>query len=551
MNEVAGIPLPKTVKKSLRLKKCRIRRAGYNDRRTVLSTNLPLCFKGASPPRPDPSHPPTVAGGMMKRFGYGTPPLNRAMKRQFRRFVILWLRKNIDPLVDSDIPSLGEWLESTPYSQGRKAELMETYNKFVTDGNDFKDFRKVKSFIKDETYPEYKYPRLINSRVDAAKCYFGPAVQAVSDRLFSQSWFIKKVPVPERPKVLRASLLSTDTDEDYIYTDYTAFEAHFTKEIMEITQFELFRHMLKNTTGNKEWFAVYCSILGGKNKITMKDFDATIEATRMSGEMDTSLSNGFSNLMLFLFVCYRKGATSVKGFVEGDDGIFKVSPASAAPTESDFADLGFTIKIGHTKELSEASFCGQVYDMTDLIVVTDPLEAISRLGYTSKKYTRANHKTRMMLLRARGFSYVYQYNGCPLLYALGVRILELTEGYDIEERIFLGMDQWERDKLRAATANKLPEPVEIGDATRALVHRLYGLSPVRQLELEKYFSKIELGVHESPFQIDEIPQVWRDYYNNYSVSYYNPNPVWLLRPEQSYLDRLGQFECCDAFVRSL
>lgn len=557
MNEIPGVALPKSVKRDLKIGRTRTKRVVYNNFRTVMSTNLPLCFRGATPLRPDPSHPPSNVGGICKRFGYGTPKLDRKTKRQFRRFIQLWLKRNMVPLVDSDIPSLEEWLEKTPYSQGRKVELLDVYHKWCEDGMNFELFRMVKSFIKDETYPEWKFPRIINSRVDPAKCYFGPAVQAVSDRMFDVKqeydtkfpWFIKKVPVPDRPMVIRDALLSADSNEDYIFTDYTAFEAHFVKDVMDVTQFELFKYMLKNTAGFREWFDVYKDTMGGTNKMAFKHFSAQIEATRMSGEMDTSLSNGFANLMLFLFVAYSKGATSVKGFVEGDDGLFKVSPASATPTEEDFAKLGFTIKIGHTKKLSEASFCGQVYDMTDLKVVTDPIEVILRLGWTNKKYVMANDKTRMQLLRSRGYSLVYQYQGCPILDVLGRRILELTEGVVIEDRILNNMDQWEREKLRAAMAAKLPEYQQPGQATRDLVARLYGVSIEKQLQLEKEFSSINLGVHDNPFE--DVPQSWTDYYEKYSVGYFSQDPCWLVKSETEYLDRLKNLNCCSAFISSL
>lgn len=541
MNEVDPIPLPE-VKRDLKLFHPRSTPMEWNNNRIVMSANLPLCFTGATPPRPDPGHMLSVASGIAKRFGYLPPKVNRRLLRRFRRFVQMWLRHNIEPLTDVDIPTLEEWLAGTDYSAERKVELKQIWLDFEADGCKTKLFQRVKSFIKDETYPEYKYPRIINSRIDAAKCFFGPTVQAVSDRLFSLPYFIKKVPVPDRPAVIKSLLESSGEDEDYVFTDYTAFEAHFVNDIMDVTQFELFKHMLSHCT-DKSWLPVYMATVGGLNRITLKLFDLTIEATRMSGEMDTSLSNGFANLMLFLFVCETKGCSAV-GLVEGDDGIFRCSPAHAAPTERDFAELGFTIKIGHTKNLSEASFCGQVYDMTDLIVVTDPLEALLRVGWTNKKYVRANNKTLMQLLRARGYSFVYQYNGCPLLSVFGRRILELTEGIRIDERIYKNLDAWERQKLRAATSARLPEPKEPGLATRQLVSRLYGISVNRQLKLEALLAKIELGNHALPI-LDLVPESWIHYYDTYSVNYLNYDPCWLVKPESKLVDLLKATNCCD------
>lgn len=546
MTEVEYLALPKTVKRDLKIGRSRASLNMMRNFRPLMSTNLPFCFRGATPPRPDPTHTPSVVGGVFKRFGYGTPQLNRKLKRRFGNYVKCWLKHNFVPLTDADIPSFEEWLTATPYSEGRKAELREEWSKFQSQGFPFTKFREVKSFIKDETYPEFKYPRIINSRIDAAKCYFGPVVQAVSDRLFSRPEFIKTVPVPDRPKVIRDTLLDSGDDEDYVFTDYTSFEAHFVPEVMEVTQFLLFEHALSHTQLG-EWLQVYKRTMGGINAMQFKSLSAQIMATRMSGEMDTSLSNGFANLMLFNFVCKTKNATS-QGFVEGDDGIFRVTPARSAPTAKDFEDLGFTIKIEHTPNLSEASFCGQVYDMTDLIVVTDPVEVLARLGWTNKKYVQANDNTRMQLLRAKAFSLVYQYNGCPLLDTLGRRLLDLTAHIQISPRIYANMDLWERDKLRAATTMQLPAKKEPGANTRALVERLYGVSVDKQRELEKWFASIDLGTHQLPFI---APESWQRYYHTYSIGYQTTDPSWLNKNETPYLKRIKSYKAGVRFVASL
>jgi len=512
----------------------------------MLSRSLPVCFVGATPPRPDPGHPPSTIGGVVKRFGYKTPKINRRMRRRLTRFITLWLRHNLTPLTDADIPTFEQWRDNAPYSQARKAELTRVWDKQHRKPNKTR-FANVKSFIKDETYPEFKYPRIINSRVDEAKCYFGPEVQAVSDRLFALPHFIKKIPVPERPEYLRDLLMATG-DEDYVFTDYTAFEAHFVEEIMMITQVALFRYMLSKTTDHAEWLDMYTSVMTGTNKLAFKHFHVFIQATRMSGEMDTSLSNGFSNLMIFLFLVSENHGKAV-GSVEGDDGIFKVSPSSAAPTKEQFEELGFTIKIEHTKELSEASFCGQVYDMSDLIVVTDPLEVIARVGWTNKKYVQCSERTALSLLRAKGYSLVYQYNGCPMLDCLGRRILELTAGVQIPQRVLNNMDQWERAKVVAAM-NNTPEPREPGANTRGLVEKLYGVSVPEQTKFEEWTKTMEFGLHKMPC-IDRVHESWSTYYENYTTSSPTTDPSWLLRSERGFLQRLNAVPNCVEFVRSL
>lgn len=545
MNEVpiAPIDLKKGVKDDLKLKK--VRDDNHLNKRAVLATNLPLCFAGASPPRPDDGHNLSNIAGLAKRFGGKTPPLNRATKRDYKRFLQLWLKRNLKPLTRDEIPTFEEWIESTPYSRSRKDELIQRWND-AGQKLTKREARIVNSFIKDETYPEWKYPRWINSRCDIAKCYFGPVVSAVSDRVFALDEFIKTVPVPDRPMVIKEKLQFDGSE--FIFTDYTSFEAHFTQEVMEITQFALFRYMLKDVAEYSSWLSMYETTLGGCNYLRTKTLECMIMATRMSGEMDTSLSNGFANLTLFLFVCHMNGAREVIGFVEGDDGLFRVSPSECSPTAKQFADMGFTIKIGVTDKLSEASFCGQVYDMEDLIVVTDPVEMLCRVGWTNKRYVQAKQSTLMALLRARGYSLVYQYNGCPILSELGHRILELTAGVTIDERLLASFDQWEQHKLRAAVRD-LPLPKKIGSNTRLLVERLYGVSTTVQLEMEQAITKMELGLVELPDSLP-VPDQWKQYYDVYSNDKCDTDPCWLLRNEQSLANHLSKIPNFSKFVVS-
>lgn len=546
MNEVPDIALPEC-KESLKVSRCYTPRAEFRSLRVPRSRSLPLCFTRATPPRPCSGCPASMAGGMRKRFGGKTPTVNRGVKRKFIKFVKLWLKKNMVSLTDSDIPDFEGWLERAPYTQARKVELTRTWDK-VHRKAVLARFRRVKSFIKDETYPDWKYPRLINSRVDEAKCYFGPVVQAVSDALFSRPEFIKKIPVAERPLFIRNLLESSGVDSDYTFTDYTAFEAHFTPEVMQMTQILLFRHMLKDTSYSGEWMDMYTTVMTGKNQLAFKHLSATLVATRMSGEMDTSLSNGFANLMLFEFVCFLRNCKCV-GIVEGDDGLFRCSPARNAPTAQDFADLGFTIKIEHTRTLSEASFCGQVYDMNDLVVVTDPLEVLARVGWTNKQYVKCNERTAMQLLRAKAYSLVYQYHGCPMLDALGRRLLDLTVGVTIDQRIFDNLDQWEKEKLKNAV-NNIPDPVDVKPNTRQLVEKLYGVTETQQLSFEEECKTLEFGFHPLPCS-DQVPESWRTYYNVYSSDIYTVDPAWLLKSDRSYLKRLAQVPNFVNFVRSI
>lgn len=125
-----------------------------------------------------------------------------------------------------------------------------------------------------------KMPRLINSRCDAFKVWFGPLAKSMEDHVYASHYFIKHVPVPNRPALL--DTLVRDGLK-YFSTDFTAFESHFTRQVMEACEFQLYDWMLGRERGR-----YVAKVLGGTNKMhTRTGVDCSVEARRMSGEMTT------------------------------------------------------------------------------------------------------------------------------------------------------------------------------------------------------------------------------------------------------------------------
>jgi len=185
----------------------------------------------------------------------------------------------------------------------------------------------------------------------------------------------------------------------------------------------------------------------------------------------------------------------------------------------------------------EASFCGQVYDIEDLAVVTDIREQVCRLGWTNKKYVRANEHTKLELLRARGYSLLYQYGRCPILGVLGRKILDLTDGVVIRESIINNLDSWEREKLRAAMKYGVVSTV-VGDNTRHLVEKLYKISVRDQLDIEASLVNLQLGQF-LPFQFDVVPPSWTEYWDRWCTDDYDP-PSWIHSNDRALADNIIQ-----------
>jgi hypothetical protein len=267
---------------------------------------------------------------------------------------------------------------------------------------------------------------------------------------------------------------------------------------------------------DKEWINIVTSALTGTNHCHFKHFSMDIPATRMSGEMCTSLGNGFSNLMLFLFVAKKMKLTGVKGFVEGDDGIFSYYGPELQPQP--FAELGFNIKIVNYDKITEGSFCGILADEDDLICVTDPIDALCNFGWTTRQYAYSKVKKMKMLLRSKALSMVYQYHGCPILQSLAQYGIRLTQGtrFKLNSR----MSAYDKEKfslLYQKYKDKIPdEPVPW--KTRLLVEKYFKIVPTDQIMLEKYLDSLNSWERiDHPVIRQHMPKPYKDYIDKYMV----------------------------------
>lgn len=440
--------------------------------------------------------------------------------------------ENMTPLEADTDTSFETWIVNTPYPLWKKEAFRQVHNETVgviTPDNvqtvdkhghiSVNRHCKLNSFQKDETYPTYKAARAINSRSDAFKVRVGPIFKLIEKRLFAMPYFIKHTPVDERAEEIKRELYQECSK--IIGTDYTAFESLFTKEFMEACEFQLYEYMTTEIE-DQDWYKIVTKTLSGPNYCQFRNkFTVVVDATRMSGEMCTSLGNSFSNLMAMLFIAEETKMESIKGRVEGDDGIFTFY--GPTPTTQDFAEIGLIIKIDEYETLTEGSFCGIIADMDEMINVTDPINAMLDFGWTTRQYADASHAKHMGLLRSKALSLAYQYPGCPVLASLANYGLRITQGYGFE----MGdMCEYEREifkQLHDKFKDKIPSKV-VGLKTRLLVEKKFLLTVEDQLSIEYYLdNKIDLSPidHQAILSNCNVDSV--DYYSKYVFTYYHHN----------------------------
>jgi len=232
-----------------------------------------------------------------------------------------------------------------------------------------------------------------------------------------------------------------------------------------------------------------------------------IKARRMSGEMCTSLGNGFTNYMVFLFVHSNLGNHDYDCVIEGDDclGVFR----GITPTSKDYANLGFTIKIELHRDLRTASFCGLVFG-DNHVVVTDPIKVVLKTGWASAQYAHTSDKSRLELLKSKALSVAHQYPAHPILSSFARWLLRCTAG--IRFKLDSHTSPYERELFYGYLCSKidLNAPVEL--ETRLLVQKVFKVDLDDQLMLESYFDGL-----------NRIEPIWHpallDYFSKDMVDY--------------------------------
>jgi len=492
--------------------------------RQLMGCSLGCHYVGAANPTPDISHQPSAAMGCVKRVAAKMPEINRALLRKLKRFTDRFMRKWFphDQFSCDEEFDFYEWIEQTRYPQYRKMELIEVYKKLIAKGYS-NNQAFCKSFIKFESYTEFKHFRGIYSRTDEYKVQVGPMFTKISERVFNKNWFIKKIPVDKRAEWLYEKFRNMNN----IYcTDFSSFEAMFVAPLMRAVEFRIYNYFLKHNKYH-DFFMKRLDVMYKLNKIMFREFMIEIKAKRMSGEMNTSLGNGLTNLILSHFIIENKGGTIYESAFEGDDGIIS---ASFLPTSEDYKLLGASIKIEIPNSLSEASFCGQVFAEEAKDVVCDPLEVLASFGFCGQRYAKSKRSVLDKLLCAKSLSYLYQYPGCPIIKSLAVMGLRLTKHIDWNDALMMHynscVNTWERDQAKILhnevnrRKNDMWELINkpIHFSTRILVQNKYNILIQQQYKFEEYINAIN---HLQPLEFPEFLMLYnkdqRKYYDDYCV----------------------------------
>lgn len=476
----------------VRKSKMRIHNVPYDARRQWSARSLGFDYIGAAVPVNDSNDQYSLARGVARRLLLVTPDVDTKLLHEFRSFVRHYLRfearkYGLTPL--QRVKSFDEWVDGINHPDWRKTELREARDR-VIQGVPRRDRFVNKFHGKIEHLEGAKENRGINARCDEAKVVFGPLVSSIEDAVYGK--------IPEFAKHIPIRLLARKIDKEckaygaerIIATDYTSFEGHFSPELIRACEGQLYRYMLSHSARDEAEEMI--RVISGVNRCESRRLTFSVEGCRMSGDMMTSLGNGFTNLMIMKFLS-RKLGFSFRGFVEGDDGIFLIR--GAVPDKSWYARLGFTVKMDIHDEPFLASFCGQVYDPDTLELVVDPVYTCLTIGWTLSDQRHGGPAVMKSLLRSRALSLAYQAPRCPVVGALARLVLRLTSDVEARVETFHGMRDWWQNRLVGETTGLTDEfasRLRVGPSpgSRLVCETVFKMSVDDQISLERYFDGV-------------------------------------------------------------
>jgi len=385
--------------------------------------------------------------------------------------------KPLDPLTDF---SYEHWISNSNYNPAKRVKYEMARDLVAQNERELESFCHVKSFLKDEFYEEFKYARTINARVDWFKVTCGPIFHAIEKQIFKRNEFVKYLPMKHRGQHLRDVLSNY---KYYAETDFKSFESCFTEQIMEACEFQLYDHMLLNCPIQLQQMKFFKQVLGGKNVLKFKGFRMWLRAVRMSGEMTTSLGNGFSNLMLQKFYAHKYDLVS-NGLIEGDDGAFGYMEYPPDPAGF-FSRLGFTLTFGVKTNLHNVQFCGLTCSSEGSHMI-DFRKPLLTHCWIKPIYKQSKYLKICSIVKGKCFSLYDRVPNCPVVSAFNKWVFNKCG--DVRSSIESSATDYERYQFSQVDKKNCCEPGPISQQVRMEYWENYKISPDEQVELETLFS---------------------------------------------------------------
>lgn len=429
-----------------------------------------------------------------KRLLPKRPLPNTERIAELKEFVRRYIHKHYTPLPALNFEEITKtWIEeNSNFNQAKKSSLLRALDKFLEQGHLHECDYVRKSFMKTEFTQEEKLPRYINGASALFSVRFGAITHLIEKQVYKRtSAFVKGHSPSEIPSMLNAISHSACFAEG----DYTSFEGHFSPEYFDAVEVQLFRYMLSNNPDIlKDFLRNYYqtknrTVRGRRVKyivprtlrLVNKRYEIRVIGIRMSGDPWTSLFNGFSNCMNYMFYAW-KGGFDIDLLVEGDDSSV-TQPYNYFRKEM-FAELGMVIKIEPKFAISDVVFCGCHYLHNEQKLLISPTSIVNTSYTCTREYITCSDTKALGLLRAKAMSLWCLGKNSPVVGPFAAKLLKLAGTGPV---IVDGANKWWENFI-LKTYNGV-STFECTDQCRVFYANRFGITISQQYYLEDVIEK--------------------------------------------------------------
>jgi hypothetical protein len=485
----------------------------------------------------DPAAQVNDCGKRLASLNYMPNKVGQWAMRKVARDFIARFPEETEPFEPSYHLSSRAWLESRKYNQVKKQALWQELQEFKCNLRELVEkkvpavYRKacntrekywpmlavVQSFTKFEFLKKVdKFGRIINGRL-RLKAYFGPLIHAIEGRLYK---ILQESGFPLFKKELNSEALM-DVMEGYCNLpehvrkymgDARTWEAQQFEEYKAAGVWQVYWYMCRNNAKMMVRMRIFILVVSGLNVLVSKYGVQMIRALMCSGEMDTSLGNGLSNLFSWQAAyLVRYGEVPRQEMiitVEGDDAIVA---CDRQITQGMFENIGIHMEVDECNEANTMSFCGQVYERSSRTLITDPMPLIISFGWLDIRKANLGKNKVHQLYRLVAMSYLYLYPGCPIVQEFSLFVLRATRGQQFSQFVLDTMNVYEREIYEQFKDTRWQDLVRpITEETRELMFEQFGITPRDQAAAELQFKGMTVL---EPFEL-HYDSLYRDIWAN-------------------------------------
>lgn len=463
-------------------------------------------------PVPEQSHPMAALNAIRNRVALAPGPLAGRNFAGLRRFTRRFCRAFIGKLKPGDDVDFDTWLEHSHYNEARKEQLREAADFLPVNQREYASATRVALHIKDEAYEKYKPPRIIAARADKSKTDFGPLIKAVEKIVYAIERnglpvFPKSIPMHRRAEYL-IEMFGEEVPAGFalLETDFERMESHLIARIMRVIEVEVYKWVTSEHPLAQEIMRRFVAVITGVNTLDFRHvLTVMLRAKRMSGEVNTSLGNGLTTMILtaFLDFCISRQVRIPRGCFEGDDGLVMVPDAwipLLTPARI-LATTGFRMKLERRNSIYSSLFCGTVMAPGSKHMLYSPSKFLSKIGWSRKPHANFGNVKAKALFRVKVLSFMAMYPSTPVIWKFCEHWEKQTRAYhSVAERLIETdglFSWWEQQTFRIhGLGGKVLEPT---DAEREVVEEVFGMTIEEQLYLEsKVVTLPWLGRYELP-----------------------------------------------------